>query len=130
MFDLNNMSGSEIIFGGDINGCDSIIDVNISFDSEVTELIDDSHCEGEEIMINGVTFDMNNTTGSFDFQTATGCDSVVMVDLSFFAPTMSQATPTLCPEETLTIGNETFDILDPQEQFCFLEEILMAVIVL
>lgn len=113
IYDENNPMGVEIIISGDLNGCDSIIEIDLGFDSEALTLINDSYCFGEQVVINDVTFNQNYTSQDFQFQGSTGCDSTVMVDLSFMAPGEGLINDVMCPGEELSIGNETFTILDP-----------------
>ncbi len=110
IYDENNLIGTVLMIGGSQNGCDSTILVSISYDTEIINLIDDSYCSGDSIIINGVTYNENNTSGSSSFITSSGCDSIVMVALTFNNATDTLINPILCPDENLIVNGEIFDI--------------------
>ncbi|NUO02181.1 MAG: hypothetical protein HUU01_16365, partial [Saprospiraceae bacterium] len=61
-------------------------------------------CAGEELTVGNQTFNTANPSGTVTLTgaSANGCDSLVQVSLSFFAPSTSQLNQTLCNGESLT----------------------------
>jgi hypothetical protein len=82
-----NPSGIETVSGGAINGCDSIITVNLSFNSFATSTLTHDGCQGDgySVVVNGVTYNEANQSG---IETITGgsylgCDSIITVTLIY-----------------------------------------------
>jgi gliding motility-associated-like protein len=71
VYDASNDSGVEIISGGNINGCDSIINVDLTFEPEITGIISastNSICPGNEVILTfnltgGSTYDVGYSEG-------------------------------------------------------------------
>jgi len=110
-YDFDNPIGMETIPMGSFLGCDSVVNVNLSFFPLSTNLIDDTLCEGESIIVNGTTYDMNMpmgievvSGGSFN-----NCDSTITVDLTFVPATEFNINEQLCDGETIEIGGQIFD---------------------
>ena len=82
-----NPSGIETIAGGAANGCDSVITVNLSFNSFATSTVDYDGCQGDgySVVVDGITYNETNQTG---VETITGgsylgCDSIITVILIY-----------------------------------------------
>jgi gliding motility-associated-like protein len=113
VYNESHPAGTEVISGGSIHGCDSIITVQLNFNSVVTSNLIATLCPGESIYINGNSYNESNPTGNeiFPGGSAFGCDSIVNIQLSYFPPAESEIKQTLCRGEWLevngTIYNET-----------------------
>jgi gliding motility-associated-like protein len=119
VYDETNAAGIEIIENGAANGCDSIISVNLQFTDAAEERLELDLCEGETIEVNGTVYDAGNPSGTEVFPNGSveGCDSIVVVDLSFTAPPTAQleGPATVCPGEDATLtfrlsGGSTFNL--------------------
>ncbi len=79
IFDKNNLSGSVRLAGRASTGCDSVVNVNLNLLSPVIRQIKDTICNGETVVMDGITFNANHTQDSVRLvnQAANGCDSVV-----------------------------------------------------
>lgn len=65
------------------SGCDSIVNINLTQLPDVTITLDESFCEGEGYVLpDGTTTQTEGQHGPFNFQTSTGCDSIVFVNLT------------------------------------------------
>jgi gliding motility-associated-like protein len=111
-YGFSNQSGIEIIENGSVNGCDSIIDINLSFYPEAQSSLNPIICDGESFELNGNVFDANTPIGNVILEGASsnGCDSTIQVQLSFYDPVMSAFTPTFCAEESIVINGTTYDL--------------------
>jgi len=71
----------------------------------------DTYCLGDSIVVDDVTYNNANPNGTqiIEGGSSTGCDSIVMVDLSFFAAATGQYTPTFCADEDETINGTVYD---------------------
>lgn len=98
------------------NGCDSIVNVNLSILPVAVGLAAPRLCPGGSLTVGGQTFTASNPTGSVLLPGASrqGCDSLVQVNLSFYAPATSSLSPVLCPGASLVVGGQTFNAANPQ----------------
>jgi len=106
-FDENMPSGSVDLVSA--SGCDSTVIVNLEFNDVITESIQLELCPGQTYVVDGTIFDENTPTGNVQLTTASGCDSIVDVDLTFSAMLSGNANIDLCPGEEFNIGNMVFD---------------------
>ena len=115
IYDENNPDGMETLGNGSINGCDSIISVNLTYNDEVIEMLEPTLCPGSSITVNGEIYDTNNPSGSETFPNGSvlGCDSTVVIDLSFYPPSVTNLTPQLCLGSSITINGEIYDENNP-----------------
>lgn len=114
-YDQANPSGSETIPGGSYLNCDSTIIVNLSFFPPVTFNLTQSLCPGGSVIVNGMTYDEANPTGSevLENAAANGCDSTVFVNLTFSGAVVNNIAQTLCPEESIVVNGETYNLNNP-----------------
>lgn len=103
--------GEEIVDNGAANGCDSIIHINLSFLPEVTSDFKTTICEGDTIYINGTAYHAYHTSGEEKLSGggASGCDSIVRVEIQVITPPYSIITDTLCPDEFLIVNGHRYD---------------------
>ncbi|HZV70242.1 MAG TPA: gliding motility-associated C-terminal domain-containing protein [Saprospiraceae bacterium] len=115
VYDASHPMGTEVIPNGNIHGCDSTINVNLSFNNVVTFDLNTTLCIGGSIVVNGTTFNQANPTGSETFIGGSylGCDSVVNVNLSFYAPAVFNLNQTLCTGGSITVNGTVYDAAHP-----------------
>ncbi|MBR9922504.1 MAG: gliding motility-associated C-terminal domain-containing protein [Bacteroidetes bacterium] len=115
IYDQTNPSGQETIVGGSYLGCDSIINVNLSFFAEAEGMLDLELCEGESIVVNGNTYDETNPTGTEIFPGAatSGCDSTLQVSVNFLPSPQGNLNLDLCEGESVIVNGTTYDETNP-----------------
>ncbi|MCR9102794.1 MAG: gliding motility-associated C-terminal domain-containing protein [bacterium] len=115
LYDANNLSGSDTIVNGSVNGCDSIINVSISYLVVDTNFVAETLCPGEALQLNGTTYDATNPAGTevLPGGAGNGCDSVIVVDLAFFPADTNFIVQTLCTGDALTINGTVYDEGNP-----------------
>ncbi|MEM9819567.1 MAG: gliding motility-associated C-terminal domain-containing protein [Bacteroidota bacterium] len=113
IYDMNNPSGIEIFVGGSVNGCDSTVDVQLSFSPAIVENINPSLCECIDIEVNGTIYNCDNPNGVEMLQSVDGCDSIINVALNFLAPAVFNYSPTLCSTESELINGTLYYIGNP-----------------
>jgi len=113
VYDQNNSGGTELIPGSSANGCDSTVVVALSFFPEPTATLSPTLCDGEQLVVNGTVYNQNNPSGTESLQTVNGCDSTVVVNLSFHPAVSTQITPTLCFGESLTVNGTVYNGNNP-----------------
>lgn len=81
-FGLTNILFSSIIDG---NGCPALIDESADILSQKsdTTLLQRNLCQGEQLVVNGTTYDESRPRGMEFLKTTAGCDSIISVDLRF-----------------------------------------------
>tara|TARA_B100000809_G_scaffold258772_1_gene302547 strand:+ start:1618 stop:4626 length:3009 start_codon:yes stop_codon:yes gene_type:complete len=65
-----------------VNGCDSIVTINILESPLITGALDTTICFGDSFILNGTTYNGGNLTGSEILTAINGCDSVVAVTVN------------------------------------------------
>lgn len=111
-----NPSGTEILSGASINGCDSIININLSFFPPAISNLNPTLCEGDSLVINGKVYNQNNPRGTEILRDASvnGCDSTVNINLTFLQAARVNLDTLLCPGESLVVNGKTFDVNNPR----------------
>ncbi len=115
VYDQNNPFGTETLIGVSANGCDSVVNVNLDFFAPAVFDLNQTLCADESITINGTVYDQNNPTGTETLAGASinGCDSVVSINLDFFAPAIFDLNQTLCEGESITVNGNVYDQSNP-----------------
>lgn len=86
IYDENQLTGSETFIGGTSNGCDSIVNINLTLlPIPEGDFINSSCDEDYEFTINGNVYNINNLSGTelIANGASNGCDSLVNILLSF-----------------------------------------------
>jgi hypothetical protein len=119
-FNSNKPSGSVILPNGSVFGCDSTINVNITYLPTKTSNIQVTTCDQAFfVTVGNQRFDKSRPTGMVTLPAAAsnGCDSIVDVQLSFVSSVVNPLFITTCdPGFKITIGNQTFDASRPVGQ--------------
>lgn len=115
VYDENNPSGVEVLTGQSVNGCDSTIQIALSFNDAAYNNISTTLCPGESIQVNQVIYDKNNPTGADTLvgASAAGCDSIIIVDLQFYPSIPGVYEDTLCTGDNLRLGGVNFNEQNP-----------------
>ncbi len=135
--DPNNPDQTAILANMDQYGCDSLVQIQVSFQFEgdpcddgdplTTNDIYDANCIctgclpsetdinmdfcfGESLTVGGDIYDETNPIGSTLLINAAGCDSLVNVNLSYFTPGQSLLDTIVCNLSSVVIEGNTFDL--------------------
>ncbi len=111
VYDINNPTGTETFVGGSVGGCDSIVNVSLDFNSLPEFILDPVLCFGDSLVINNTVYNETNASGMEVFAGGSilGCDSIVVVDLSFQDEVFFDLSPDLCPGEAVEVNGTTYD---------------------
>ncbi|WP_170110469.1 T9SS type B sorting domain-containing protein [Flavilitoribacter nigricans] len=114
-YNEQRLSGIEMFPGGSSNGCDSTLEISISYYPEAVGFVSDTICPGETITVNGTDYNRENPFGQERLlgEARNGCDSLVEINLSFFDAPMSVLRDTLCRDASLTVNGTVYDINRP-----------------
>ncbi|MFQ5447153.1 MAG: gliding motility-associated C-terminal domain-containing protein, partial [Saprospiraceae bacterium] len=115
VYDATNPTGTEVFPNASVNGCDSAVIVNLSFDPPIIYNLDTTLCIGEVLVVNGTVYDELNTLGTEVFANGSylGCDSTVNVNLTFFAPAVFDMAQQLCNGGSITVNGTVYDETNP-----------------
>ncbi|MFK8164966.1 MAG: gliding motility-associated C-terminal domain-containing protein [Lewinella sp.] len=93
-----------------VNGCDSTVSVNLTFFAPAVSALDTTICAGTQLNFFGEIFDDNRTMGDVVVPTPSfnGCDSTVMVNLSFFPQAAGMIDTTICAGTTFNYAGRSF----------------------
>ncbi|MBK8563195.1 MAG: gliding motility-associated C-terminal domain-containing protein [Saprospiraceae bacterium] len=115
VYDEANPTGIEVVPDGSFHGCDSTIIVNLTFNSVVTNTINETLCTGGSMVVNGTTYDADNPSGTETIEDGSflGCDSVIFVSLAFSSVVTNTISETLCPDESIIVNGTTYNASNP-----------------
>ena len=90
--------------------CDSILRVDVQFHLLDTGLVTNTLCYEDTLLIGDQLFDNRRPNGLVQLPVADrrGCDSLVQVDLTFSPPATREVIDTLCPGDSLLVGDTWF----------------------
>ena len=112
VYDQNNLNGSDTLIGSSVGGCDSIINVNLTLLSTEIGTETTTTCDVTYgITVNGVLYDINSPTGSETIVggSANGCDSTVIVDITFLDTALGLEDGSICPGESIIVNGSTYN---------------------
>ena len=114
-YNAQNPSGTELYPGAGSNGCDSILEISVTFYPEAIGTYNETICLEDEVVINGTTYNRENPSGMevFPGGSVNGCDSTLQVALEFFDMPMSVFRDTICREGSITVNGTIYDINNP-----------------
>jgi gliding motility-associated-like protein len=115
-FNANRLSGAVRTSMPSAAGCDSTILVSIQFFAPAFSALDTTLCPGEQLNFFGQFFHPNRTSGEVVVPTPTvnGCDSTVMVNVTFRDPALGTLDTTICRYTRLNYYGQFFDQNRPQ----------------
>ncbi|HLO54125.1 MAG TPA: gliding motility-associated C-terminal domain-containing protein [Saprospiraceae bacterium] len=110
-YDINKPSGQELITSNVSSTCDTMVNINLSFIPESLHKITDTICYEENIEINGAIFGSNMTNASFTFPNGAtnGCDSILLVEITFYPTMVDTIKLSFAAGESREINGVVFD---------------------
>ncbi|MFN8261770.1 MAG: gliding motility-associated C-terminal domain-containing protein [Chitinophagales bacterium] len=90
-------------------GCDSTVNLNLTVLEPVVTNLDRRICQGEAVIVGDTIY---NTNGQYTrtLVSASGCDSIVTLNLLVDPKVSTNLTNTICDGDSVTVGNQTFKI--------------------
>lgn len=92
-----------------VEGCDSIIAVNLTINNSNTGTDVITSCDSYT-WIDGNTYTASNSTATDTLTNVAGCDSVVTLNLTIIYSTTATINPTACDSYTVPSGDETYNV--------------------
>jgi CHU_C Type IX secretion signal domain len=111
IFDAQNLTGLVLLPGASWDGTDSVVVVDLSLSPPVTHEIRTSYCNNEALVVNGHIYDAGHPSGTelLPGAAAGGCDSLIVVDLTFLPPAFLSLQQTICKNDTVWVNNQAYD---------------------
>ena len=100
--------GQETVQEGAANGCDSIININLTFRPVFFEYQIDI-CEGDTVFVNGTAYDAFVHKEGTEMISNGICDSILHVTVNALTPPFSNLRDTLCPDGFYIINGTRYD---------------------
>jgi len=114
-FDESNPSGTEILTN--TFGCDSTVTIDLTFNdfNNGSEIYTGCSGDGYSVLVNGVTYDESNPSGTESMSNIFGCDSTISIDLIFNSPSSGSEVHTGCNGDgyTVVVNGVTYDESNP-----------------
>jgi len=116
VYDAAHPSGMELLPGGALGGCDSLILIDLHFLSPAQFHLQQTICNNDTVWVNNQAYDQYYYLGmeTVEGGAANGCDSVILVDLTVLPTARDTFLSTLCPSDFLTINGTTYDEKHPE----------------
>lgn len=110
VFNKNNTKGQVLFPGGSVNGCDSILNVDLRFLTDAVGVLNSTLCTGDFVVVNGKRYDENNPAGNEILKGAStfGCDSIVQIQLQFKSKSIGIYNGSICRGEQIIINGKTY----------------------
>ena len=99
-YDANNLTGIDTM--QTVNGCDSVVAINVTELPFLSSSIDSLICNGDSFEFNGTVYGAGNLSGSETLTSSSGCDSIVTVNVTE-SPELSSTL------DTTIVGALTFE---------------------
>ncbi len=111
IYNQDNPNGEEILENQNYMQCDSTVEIQLSFYPEATNTISGNYCNDESIEINGTTYTAANPSGTetLDGESWRGCDSILIVSLSFAPAAESNLQEQVCPGQDILVNNNPYN---------------------
>ena len=93
------------------SGCDSVrYAINLQIDSFVVETIDTTICQGQSLLVNGVSYTTSGLFNDTAFYAASGCDSIqYVIDLQIDSFVVENIDTVLCFGESIVVNGVQYD---------------------
>lgn len=111
-----NPKGTEILKNASVNGCDSLVDVDLIFKNAVTTSINQALCESDSILIHNQYYHKNKLTGIDTIKGGAngGCDSILNINLKLLKNGSSYIQERLCENDSKIINGVVYNIKNPK----------------
>jgi len=116
VYDAGHPSGMELLSGGAVGGCDSLILIDLHFLLPAQFHLQQTICNNDTVWVNNQAYDQYYYLGmeTVEGGAANGCDSVILVDLTVLPTARDTFLSTLCPSDFLAINGTTYDEKHPE----------------
>lgn len=105
IFDVNRPTGNFIFPGLAVNGCDSLVHIQLEFTDEFNLNYTPTLCFGESLVINGNEYNSLNPSGIERLNgVGQDCDTIMFIDLSFTNEIIATENYQICSGDSIQIN--------------------------
>ncbi len=110
VFNEETPSGTILLEGAALNGCDSVVLVELAVDPVKFGMRDYLICAGDSVKVEGEWFGGNRPAGEITLEGAgeNGCDSILLVSVGFLPPAVGQVQLEACAGDTVSVAGISF----------------------
>ncbi|MDV7396971.1 hypothetical protein RZS08_36570, partial [Arthrospira platensis SPKY1] len=91
------------------DGCDSIVNLNLTVLEWRYETVDATICDGETFAMGGIDYGISGTYTTTLTSSETGCDSIVTLNLTVNEVFETDLVEAICAGETYQVGDDFYD---------------------
>ncbi|MEE9438483.1 MAG: gliding motility-associated C-terminal domain-containing protein, partial [Saprospiraceae bacterium] len=102
-----------LIDNGSINGCDSLIIIDVTFEDIMMGLLTTSICLGDTIFVGNLPYTEPVTDEEIMLLSADGCDSLLILNITVTTPTTSIIDESVCENYQLIVNGTLYDKDNP-----------------
>ena len=108
-FQFDHPSGSVLLTGAAVGGCDSLVNVDLRFYKD-TAAIQQTLCVADTLVVADSIFNFAHPSGLVTLSGAsyTGCDSIIDVNLDFYAVDTTFVQDTICWYDSIWVNNHVY----------------------
>jgi len=99
------------------NGCDSIVNLNLTIRNRIETTLNVEICSGQTYTLGSNTYDVAGSYQAVFTSVATGCDSTVYLNLSLTDLLTSSLDVSICNGESYTVGTNTYTATGSYDNF-------------
>ncbi len=92
-----------------VTGCDSIVTLNLTVRDEIRTELAREICDYETFSVGSSTYSATGTYADTLTSVATGCDSIVTLDLTVHPTLFTELNEEICDYETFSVGSSTYN---------------------
>ena len=90
-----------------IEGCDSIVTLNLTVNPVAQIILDEYLCEGQSVTVGNMTYDATGTYVN-TLLSSLGCDSIVTLNLTVDDVLEINLVESICPGESYVVGSSIY----------------------
>ena len=106
---------SDTLIAGSSQGCDSIINTNLTVLTAKANTISNTICNEDSVIVNGTTYNAGNPTGTEVISNVGpfNCDSTVTINLNVLPVLTGSVTTTICNNGSVVVNGTTYNSGNP-----------------
>ncbi|GAB5555424.1 MAG: hypothetical protein Sapg2KO_50150 [Saprospiraceae bacterium] len=115
VYNENNPFAMQTIPAADTNGCNSIVQIDLTYLQNPEFDFMPTICQTDTIFVNGVAYHISNPSGLEILEDAAqnGCDSLVNVAVQFYPEIRTFYQDTLCNIDSLVVNGTSYNLANP-----------------
>jgi hypothetical protein len=101
-------SGTHVATLQTLNGCDSVVTMNLTVNPNYNQTVNQSICTGQSYTFNNQSYSSAGTYTA-NLQSVSGCDSIVTLNLTVSTTILSNLNQTICQGDSYSFNNQNLN---------------------